>query len=230
MNDVLRKIRKLLALGNDTRGNEHERDNALRAAHALLAKHNLDMAAVEASGAAPEEQREQHGFVAHGRHRAWARSVAHSAANLFFCEYLFTQVDPKHIRHVFIGKTSNTVTAAEMTEYLMTSILKEAKCATDDERSFCLGAATAIRIRVNQLMKPPPVMSDSTALALVNVYESERRANALVKKQLYPRLRTSRSGSKPGLAAFSAGQKFGASVSLNRQVSGASKAPKLTKV
>ena len=51
------KIKKLLALANDSRGNEQERDTALRQAHALLVKHNLDMADVENKSQANQDPR-----------------------------------------------------------------------------------------------------------------------------------------------------------------------------
>jgi hypothetical protein len=43
MNPILEKVKKLLALANDKGATEGERDNALRMAHGMLAKHNLDM-------------------------------------------------------------------------------------------------------------------------------------------------------------------------------------------
>lgn len=44
MNPILEKVKKLLALAGNAGATEGERDNALRMAHGLLAKHNLDMA------------------------------------------------------------------------------------------------------------------------------------------------------------------------------------------
>ena len=54
---LIDRINKLLALGQDVRGNEHERDNAMRAVHALLLKHNLTIAQVERANHEPEEER-----------------------------------------------------------------------------------------------------------------------------------------------------------------------------
>ena len=48
-NPIIEKIKKLLALAADSGATEGERDNAIRMAHGLLAKHNLDMAQVTAS-------------------------------------------------------------------------------------------------------------------------------------------------------------------------------------
>lgn len=45
---ILDRIRKLLAMANDERGNDNERETALRQAHAMLTKHGLELADVEA--------------------------------------------------------------------------------------------------------------------------------------------------------------------------------------
>lgn len=54
---ILGRIRKMLALANNEGASEGERDNALRMAHATLAKYNLDMAEVESSGKPQQEAR-----------------------------------------------------------------------------------------------------------------------------------------------------------------------------
>ena len=48
-NKILARVRKLLNLANNAAATEGERDNAMRMAHATLAKYNLSLA--EASGA-----------------------------------------------------------------------------------------------------------------------------------------------------------------------------------
>jgi hypothetical protein len=55
---VLERVRKLLALGTNAGATEGERDNAMRMAHALLAKYNLDMAQVQMeTGEVSEDRR-----------------------------------------------------------------------------------------------------------------------------------------------------------------------------
>ena len=44
MEKILDKVKKLLAVANNEAATEGERDNALRMAHNMLAKHNLAMA------------------------------------------------------------------------------------------------------------------------------------------------------------------------------------------
>ena len=47
--DIKDRINKLLAMANDTRGNEHENEVAMRMAERLMRQHNIDVADLEAS-------------------------------------------------------------------------------------------------------------------------------------------------------------------------------------
>src|ERR1035438_8044518 len=49
MSDVRDRITKLLAMANDSRGNEHENEIAMRMAERLMRQHNIDVADLEAS-------------------------------------------------------------------------------------------------------------------------------------------------------------------------------------
>ena len=49
MSDVRDRIKKLLAMANDSRGNEHENETAMRMAERLMRQHNIDVADLEAS-------------------------------------------------------------------------------------------------------------------------------------------------------------------------------------
>ena len=49
MSDVRDKITKLLAMANDSRGNEHENEIAMRMAERLMRQHNIDVADLEAA-------------------------------------------------------------------------------------------------------------------------------------------------------------------------------------
>ena len=49
MSDIRDKISKLLAMANDSRGNEHENETAMRMAERLMRQHNIDVADLEAS-------------------------------------------------------------------------------------------------------------------------------------------------------------------------------------
>src|SRR3954471_16442005 len=84
---IAARIRKMLALSRDAAATEGERDNALRMAHATLAKYNLTLAQADAAGTKTEEQRQKAGMTV--REHPWMRSVAAGIARLFFCEFFY---------------------------------------------------------------------------------------------------------------------------------------------
>ena len=53
MSDVRDRIKKLLAMANDDRGNEHENETAMRMADKLMRQHNIDVADLEESSGKP---------------------------------------------------------------------------------------------------------------------------------------------------------------------------------
>lgn len=149
------KIRKLLAMGNDDRANETERETALRQAHSLMVKHNLTVADVGDSST--QEQREER--KSQLSVYPWARGMAYSIAQLFFCAYYFQRNGTgKLATHAFIGKQSNAVTAQEMSEYVVSSVFKELRKrfgseTSPDARSFAVGVEASIRRRCADLRR-----------------------------------------------------------------------------
>ena len=85
MENILNKVKKLLALANDSGASEGERDNALRMAHGLLAKHNLDM--LDLTRHMQVEGRED--YMGAGFSMMWCKYISQSIAKLFFCKYYF---------------------------------------------------------------------------------------------------------------------------------------------
>lgn len=230
MDDIERitaRIQKMLKLANDSAATEGERDNAMRMAHATMAKYNLDMAEVEAAGGGPTESRGTNTSTFFGR--PWARLVASSMAKLFFCKYIYIpNSDAKRIRHQFIGLESNATTAAEMTKYLVESILRESRSSARSAgqtsawaRSFAKGSANAIWSRVLGMIRNPnlPDVSASRALVLVDRYKLEDAKNQELLETLYPKLKAGRQGTAPG-NGYLEGMTYGNTVNLNRQVTG----------
>lgn len=229
---LISRIRKMLALANDAGATEGERDTALRMAHALLAKHNLDLATITATDATPTsaaiEPRTDTAVQFGGW--PWARYVASSIAELFFCTYVCSAGRTRRTwNHYFIGRASNATTASLVAEFVVTSIYREAarrKRAEDEGnaflRSFAWGAAFAIRQRVDALKRQPEPIPDATpgtALVLANLYDTEARANAQYVAKRWPVLKTARQGKSLGHRdALEQGRSYGASVSLNAQV------------
>ena len=120
---ILARVAKMLALANDAGATEGERDNALRMAHATLAKYGLSLAEAEAKGSAPEAKRTRTNLKT--RKEVWVAWLASAVADLFFCRSYF-MADSRNKTYFFIGREANAVTAAEMLAYLVSSIFKEA--------------------------------------------------------------------------------------------------------
>lgn len=231
---VLSRIKKMLALANDAAASEGERDNALRMAHATLAKYNLSMAQVNATGSLTED-RVVGDFEL--REYAWMRSVAHAIGELFFCIMFYQKTQVKHARYTFVGKDSNARTAVEMTRFILSSIdresIRQARNIPGESprgnywRSFCKGAAARVYQRCQELIhaaqnQTAENATPGTALVLASVYQSERQANEIVlrdKLGIHLRTRTSRQ-QRPGFDGFMAGQAYGDRLQLNKQIRG----------
>jgi hypothetical protein len=228
---VLLKVKKLIALANDSAVSEGERDNALRMAHGFLVRYNLTMTQVEMGLAervkdcfdAPEE---------------WAIHAAQGIAELFFCRYYFQryragQGAPWTIRHYMIGQPANVTTAQLMAGFVIDSIRKESVSRKDRAYalSFCSGAATTIRTRCAELIKAGKADGENTpgtALVVADYYRTEREANSAYLRSNGTKVKTSVVlANRSKQEGYSAGVDFGKSVSLNPQVNGYADAPRL---
>lgn len=221
---ILDKVKKMLALANDAGATEGERDNAMRMAYNLLAKHNLTMQDLPTEENHETRQRESITISAD----KWARNIADSMSRLFFCVYYFqrTGTSGKDM-HVFIGKVSNTVTAIGMTEYLIKSIKREAtkryKSPTSPEgRSFCVGAMNAIYHRVEAMLESDIESEPGTAVVLYSLRESEKTANEqyLANDGIELEVGKSRRDNSLRGSAYMSGSAYGKTVSLANQVGG----------
>lgn len=224
---ILDRVRKLLATANDERGNEHERDNALRMAHNLLTKHGLSLMQVEAHEKDKADPRGKFDDI--GLSTPWARRVRHAIADLFMCKYFFgSQLSSTRCTHYFVGRESNAVTAMYMSAYVVRSIVKEATKLyghplNADARSFSTGCASRLRQRIDQMIadkaKEVGPQTGGTALALLDLARAEKDANDAWLEASGVQLTTSK-GRSAGVnaAAYSAGHAHGGSISLNVQI------------
>ena len=233
---ALERVRKMLALANDAGASEGERDNAMRMAHATLAKHNLSLVDVDASSGSEKRVDLGHETLCW----PWMRVTANGIAELFFCKYFSVKTRKNYVKHYFVGRLSNATTASELSQYVIKSISKEAARAKSDEPfagsdfvlSFCKGAAHKVYRRCAQLRADaeresqanPTIRATGTALVLASVYKQELDANSdYLRDVLKITLRTSVSRQRRASAdAYNKGSAFGSSVSLNRQVGGSS--------
>lgn len=231
---ILERVQKMLNLANDAGASEGERDNALRMAHATLAKYNLELADVESHNNGKEargEPREEDYIKFYGR--PWARHCAKAVGELFFCSYLYMSASrATDTKHYFVGRHSNVATACLMSEFVVQSIMKEGKREQRRHREnnawlreFCWGAARTIQQRVKEIRlaaeKQSEEASDGKALVLASVYDKESAANLALRAQLHPRLRSGRGGKGHGMGeAYSRGVAYGKTVPLGKQVGG----------
>jgi len=218
---VLNKIQKLLALANDLRGNETERDTALRQAYALMAKHNIELADMEAHGRKIEEERIN--FTNDSWSWTWARQTSMIVAELFFCKYYTSyKINGTQCRHHFVGRESNAMTAAAMANWIVNAILKEGRKiykqnTAPGTRAFAIGAMQKLNERVKQIIaQTQHEATPGNALVLANLYITEADAN----EELMPEnLRTRKARrTSVDMNAYARGQAFGAGINLNRQV------------
>lgn len=217
---IAARVRKMLALANDTGATEGERENALRMAHATLAKYNLSLNEATAEA----DPRGKHTAMMFSR--PWSRQVAVAVAKLFFCAYSYVPPREQRIgKHFFIGKATNGAAAEAMARYLIDGIQREswvqARARGQDStfaRAFCLGAALAIARRVAQMMtKPTEAAVPGKALVLADYYKQELTANEdWMNKNM--NLRDSRTRFRAGSAdGLYAGKAYGNTVNLTAQ-------------
>lgn len=217
---IIERVRKMLALANDAGASEGERDNALRMAHSTLAKYNLSLAQVEASGRGSAEARGRLTSIYYAR--PWARVLSNSIADLFYSYYVFggSHGDSKSGYHYFIGLESNAKTASEMSAWLVKCILTESrkfgKRSATARRSFAFGAVSRIAERVVELKKTP--QSEDTSHALVAWTDLEKQRNAEWAES-HMKIKTDEVKAKDiDYEAAHHGRRYGDSVQLHRQL------------
>lgn len=221
---ILDRVRKLLALANDERGNETERETALRQAHAMLSKHGLDLAAVEAHEREKLDPRGR--FQTEGWSMGWTRQVRQSIARLFMCVYVVGgKVNGTKERAYFIGRESNATTAMYMSTYVIENILKEGRRLykhnlSPETRSFAQGCASRLRQRVHEMIAAKAKEADATpgnAIALVALAQLEEDANREFMSSWATKTMRSRSVAVDS-GAYAAGRAHGDRIGLNLQM------------
>jgi hypothetical protein len=228
---VLDRVKKMFTLGNNEGATEAERETALRMAYNLLAKHNLSIADLPQDQV--EAREEQHVVL---NAAPWARSLAHSVASLFFCNYYFMHTGRSgRYSHHFIGKQSNTGTALYMAQYLIKAITREAasrygSATSPQGRSFCVGTVSSVRTRINKMLSTETESTPGTALVLANLHRSEVIENDKWLAVQGTKLKTTKARQDNNLRAdaFYDGKAYGKTVSLNQQV-GATRSNNLLK-
>lgn len=216
-------LKKVMALANDERANEGEREAAMRQAANIMQKYNLSLADLPADQQ-DEARGEQNVTISAD---TWARNLCQSVGSLFFCNYFYGRTGTAgKDHHYFVGRQSNVVTAMGMCEYLIKSIKKEAskryKSPTSPEgRSFCVGAVRAIAARAAEQRKGDTAeMTPGTAVVLANQYQLENDANKAFMESAGRAVTSTKARTDNSLraSAFHAGKEHGKTVGLNTQL------------
>jgi hypothetical protein len=230
---LIARVRKMLALANDEGASQGERDNALRMAHAVLAKHNLELSEVEGSG-----DTDRADLKVETRSRPWIRHIAHGIAEMLFCHHFYGKTRSNYENQFFVGRPDNTATAKHMLDYLIASAHKESAARFPGDAtarsSFHKGVAAAVVKRCHEIKaealraeQQQAAAGTGTSLVLAGYYQQEAERNAkYIAEQMKLRLAQSRNRERNtgDVSAYHSGKEFGSRVSLNRQVPGAGSA------
>ena len=189
-------VQKLFALGEHADTPEHEAQNALEKAQAILLKHNLTRAQVIAqspaetpAGIGKIERFEREGYV-------WKRQLLNVLAQANLCRVIGS---PSQKKATLFGSYDNVRAVLEMYEYIVPILSWEAnkqfrEYKNDEGRergqtwkaSFLYGATQAIKER---LQKPIEVFAQGDGKALV--VQNTAAVKAAIHK-IYPNLTSGR--------------------------------------
>ena len=221
MEKIIDKVKKLIALGTNQGATDGERDNAIRMAHGLLAKHNLSMVNLE------ESVEERVKLPLDYYNAKWCGAIVMSISKLFFCSVYSAPGESvgsnakKRTVYYFVGKESNAITASMMAHYVMKSIFSEQN-KLKLGNSFSNGAANKIYQRVEAMMTAESLeTSTGTGLAVVSIYKSEQQANKEFLESNGTKLVKAKTNSvKQNGKEWFQGSEFGGKINLNGQIAG----------
>lgn len=121
MGSVIRKIEKLLALGQNN-DNEHQAAMAMAKVQAMLEEYNLDMSVLGKSGKGTHQARKEQ--TGKGGLYSWQRKLWQAVAELNFCHYLSIKGLAKGsvYEHRLIGSHVNVISTEVMAKYLQQTV------------------------------------------------------------------------------------------------------------
>lgn len=222
---ILDRVRKLLALANDERAAEGERDNALRMAHNIMAKHQLDMMDIAEHLRDKEDPRGH--FEEEGWNLMWCNKIRMQIAKLFGAKYFMgRKINATRGTHHFVGRASGATTAMLMSDWIIKESLRQAdKYAghrlTAGGRAYGEGIAAILAARVSKLIKEKnDEVRESSGRDLVVILDDETEANDnYIEDVLGIKLKTrSLRKSRMDRDGFAAGLEHGANINLSTQL------------
>lgn len=207
MNDVLSKVKKLLALSSSS--NEAEAALALEKAHHLLKEHNLSMNQIEKDTLYDIKETVFHSFTNESK---WKTVIIMGVAKANYCDTL-TRTYGKHKESIIIGKEHNILVAVEITKYLIDTVERLCKVLPANMRvSYKNGIAYRLYQRLEDSLKKEKV--ECTAL----VVQEEKMVDAYMKTLNCTTKEVGLYSSNS--SAYYRGIHDGDNVSLNPQVKG----------
>lgn len=141
---IIARIQHLIALAKNN-PNEHEAEAAANQAQALLAKHNLEMASIEASGGTVADDSGGIRVKEEAKGKAmykWQRDLMEAVANLNYCyhrvghtgKYNKASVWTRQPFHFIVGRQVNVLSARLMFDYLTETVEKLVPVTDNSQR------------------------------------------------------------------------------------------------
>jgi len=124
--NVINRVRKLLAVANDGRGNENEAANAAAMAQSIIAEYGLEMAQLaDTPSSDPSASRSK---TSHNRAAMYSyqRSLMEAVAKVYFCRHFIIEEHAESFgkmrkvkRHALLGRNINIQVATMVYDYLI---------------------------------------------------------------------------------------------------------------
>jgi len=230
MSDIREKIQKLLAMANDSRGNEHENETAMRMAERLMRQHNIDVADLEAATGQIATYKWSSIILPIGEQAKpcdwnpmWIGFLCVGVGRFTDCRASYTSHPVYHNCVKFEGDAVDLEYAAWLFKMLRDTGYAESKSVAGRHRetfrkSFAIRLCTrmsALRIERDVAMREAVTKSGSTALVVV------QNKLALRDKEFgKQRTRNSSNSVKYGSEGFTAGRSAAERVQFNRPIGG----------
>lgn len=228
-NAVIEKVRKLLARADESRNdNEHEREIAMRQAHALLARHGLTADDVpDGEAGADNDGALGRMFEETGR-PVWIAGIFDQVARLNGCKVIRAARSVRNgspARVWIVGRRIRCQITRDMARWLTDSITREARKGRHALGQFGSGAWSGIARQVDAILAnmargelDGQQLEPGTALMVVNNHKTALVDAARAVKEFFPHVRGGSGGRCQQGDAYHAGKAYGASVGLHGQV------------
>ena len=219
---MIEKITKLLAMAKHSASNETEATTALRQAEAMMRKHDIEFADVEAQKIEKDDL--QRGFTGETRNSKWVWNLAWAAS------YLTSTMPYKKGKEIiFCGVKEDVQVALLMHDYLVGVTEKISSkyrgkfdpvfSVREQRQSFKMGMVRMIVKRAEEIKKEreAEIASASVASSGKDLIVIKQ---ALIKDKFNLSYRKATRSYITDPGAYDKGQEAGKSVGLNRQVNG----------